>query len=178
MRCAELEERIARYVGGDLAPVEAAAIEQHLRVCAGCADLARGLEDDRAWLASRPPETADVDFAAMRRQIRCEISRPRRGWKWLAVAAAILLAVGVGTTLRRAPVSRRPLPPVAARKVAVERQAVTEARPKGAVAHRTVRRARPKLPLSEPESPVEIRIATNDPNVTIILLHEYRGAPQ
>jgi hypothetical protein len=27
----------------------------------------------------------------------------------------------------------------------------------------------------EPESPVEIRIATRDPNVTIILLHEFKG---
>lgn len=178
MRCAEFEERIARYVGGDLGPEEGASVEQHLRVCAECAELARGLDDDRAWLASRPPETAEVDFVAMRRSIRREIARPRRGWKWLAAAAAILLAVGVGSTVRRAPVERRPLPPVAARKEPAVRPAVTEPRPKGAVAHRAVRRAPPQLAVKEPESSVEIRIATNDPNVTIILLHEYKGEPQ
>jgi len=91
MTCAGFEERIARYVGADLAAGDAPELEQHLRVCSDCASLARELAEDRAWLASRPPETADVDFAAMRREIRREIARPRWGWKWLAVAAAVLI---------------------------------------------------------------------------------------
>jgi hypothetical protein len=33
----------------------------------------------------------------------------------------------------------------------------------------------PQLALQQPDSPVEIRIATRDPNVTIILLHESKG---
>jgi len=88
MTCAEFEERIALYVGGELAPGERLAVEEHLRVCAECAALARELEEDRAWLASRPPETAEVDYVAMRMEIRRRIDRPRWIWKWIAAAAA------------------------------------------------------------------------------------------
>ena len=75
MRCAGFEERIVGYLGGDLTPAEALAVEQHLRACTDCAELARGLEADRAWLASRPPEIAEGDFAAMRREIRHRVTR-------------------------------------------------------------------------------------------------------
>jgi len=184
MTCAGWEQRIARFVSGDLAAVDAAAVGQHLRVCADCAELARGLEEDRAWLASRPPEMADVDFAAMRREIRREIARPRWVWKWIAVAAAGLIAVGI--FVRRTPVER-PLPLVAARKEVAGRKegapVIDRSAPRKAAISRRPRSAprgsradvgvRPtKL---EPEPPVEIRIATRDPNVTIILLHEFKG---
>jgi anti-sigma factor RsiW len=181
MTCVGFEDRITRSVGGDMAPKEAAEVEQHLRICADCAELARELEQDRAWLASRPPETAEVDFAAMRREIRREIARPRWGWKWLTAAAAILLAVGLVTTLRRTPHADRPLAvTVAARKDTVlaipvpepvRRSVRTRPRPKVAVAP-------PQLALEEPASSVEIRLATNDPNVTIILVHETKGVMQ
>jgi anti-sigma factor RsiW len=186
MMCAGFEERIAGYVGGDLAPKEAAEVEQHLRTCADCAELARGLEEDRAWLASRPPETAEVDFAAMRREVRREIARPRWGWKWLTAAAAILLAAGLVTTLRKTlhshrAVARQSASTVAARKDTVlaipgleppvRRSVRTRPRPKAAIAP-------PQLALEEPASPVEIRLATRDPNVTIILVHETKGVMQ
>ena len=182
MNCAAFEERIALYVGGDLAPAEASKVEQHLRSCADCAELARALEADREWLASRPPEAAEVDFAAMRREIRREIARPRWGWKWLAAAAAILVAVGLANTLRKtarvertvlvAPrnevVAAIPVPTPPARMITRR----TEPRPKGAVVP-------PPPPIQdESESPVEIQIATSDPDVTIILLHEYKGVSQ
>ena len=172
MTCAEFEERIALYVGGELAPGERLAVEEHLRVCAECAALARELEEDRAWLASRPPETAEVDFAAMRLEIRRRIDRPRWIWKWIAAAAAVLLAFGVAVNMRR----ERPLPPVAARKeVAVRKEvaAVTTApRPKEAAVRR--RRVRRAAAPEQTASTVKIRLATRDPNVTIILLHETR----
>src|ERR1700722_11136170 len=98
MICAGNEERIARYVGGDLGPEEAAEIERHLQGCAACADLARAMEQDAEWLASRPLEVAEVDFAAMRREIRREIARPRWNWKWVAAAAVVLLTVAVSIT--------------------------------------------------------------------------------
>ena len=180
MTCAEFEERIALYVGGDLAPSEWPAVQEHLRVCSDCATLARELEEDRAWLASRPPETADVDFAAMRREIRRKIDRPRWIWKWIAAAAAVLLAVGVAWRVKE-----RPLPPVTARKefaaqkeVAVRKEVVpvvTKPRPKGAVIQRRV--PRPAAP-EQSASAVRIRLATRDPNVTIILLHETREVLQ
>jgi anti-sigma factor RsiW len=173
MTCAGFEESIARYVGGDLALEEAALVEQHLRSCADCAELARALEEDRVWLASRPPETADVDFAAMRREIRREVARPRWGWGWLAAAAAILLAVGLATMVRRTPVSRRVVSPVVVQAVVAEPvHSLPVAAPK------RVRKSRRPQPLPESDSQVEIRIATRDPNVTIILVHEIKGVTQ
>jgi anti-sigma factor RsiW len=173
MTCADFEERIALYVGGDLTADERLAVEDHLRACSACAELARELEEDRTRLASRPPETAEVDFAAMRREIRRKIDRPRWIWKWIAAAAAVLLAVGVASMLRRAPVKQAPIRLVAAQK---EVAAVIAApQPKGPVVRPRVRRA------SAPEqsaSTVQIRLATRDPNVTIILLHETREVLQ
>jgi anti-sigma factor RsiW len=171
-------ELIARYVGGDVAAEEAVAIQQHLRSCADCAELARGLEEDRAWLASRPPETAGVDFSAMRREIRREIARPRWGWRWLAVAAAIVLAAGVGMSVRHRDrrAEARPTQHLAALEVgrAPARQALTP--PKKAIRHMI--RKPLQLVREEPDSPVEIRIATRDPSVTIILVHETKGVTQ
>jgi len=174
MMCAGNEERIARYLGGDLAPEEAVLIERHLQDCGACGELARGMEQDREWLASRPPELAEVDFAAMRREIRREIARPRWGWKWVAAAAGMAL-LALGVALYRPPVPRKSEPSMAqtnpppappANVVAT----VTPKRP------RRVKRIEP-LPRGT-ESPVQIRIATRDPNVTIILLHESKGALQ
>jgi anti-sigma factor RsiW len=177
MNCAGFEDRIVRYVGGDLAADDAAAVDQHLRACANCAELARALEDDRAWLASRPPETANVDFAAIRREIRREITRPWWGWKWLtAAAAATLLAVGVGITMRRTPAPPKIVPIVAQVTPVTPDQPVTAAI-RRAPAHRKVRPRPPRI-APEPDSQVVIRIATRDPNVTIILLHETREVLQ
>lgn len=167
MSCAGFEERIAGYVGGEVAAEEAVAVEQHLRSCADCAELARQLREDRAWLASRPPEVSDVDFAAMRREIRKEVGRPRRDWKWLAVAAAILLAIGVSTMHREAQVKQ------VAR--AEDRTAIVEqpsARPV------PVPGPKHRQPAPVHDSQVRIELATADPDITIILLPEIRGDSQ
>lgn len=199
MTCAEFQESIARYVGGDLAADDAAAVERHLRACPVCAELGRELEEDRAWLASRPPEVASVDFAAMRGEIRRSIARPRWGRKWLAAAAAILLIAGLAMMTRRTKertsregrsLQAASSPSVARRAMDTPGEAVVGAdeigsghfprRPQTRQLTSGVRsRARSReslrlLPPSEPESPVQIRIATRDPNVTIILVNETR----
>ncbi|HEX3748788.1 MAG TPA: zf-HC2 domain-containing protein [Bryobacteraceae bacterium] len=183
MTCAPFEERIGRYVGGDSGGDEAAAVEQHLRGCAHCAEFARALQEDREWLASRPPETAGVDFAAMRYEIRRQVARPRWGWRWIAAAAMILLAVGAALTVRR-PVrlleARKEAAAGGMEPAAVWQEAVVSRKvPKSAPARRSKQaadlRAAPHAPA---EPPVEIRVATRDPNVTIILLHETREVSQ
>lgn len=175
MMCAGNEERIARYVGGDLTPEEAAAMERHLRECAACAEFARGMEQDAESLASRPPELAGMDFAAMRREIRREIARPRWNWKWIAAAAAlVLLTVAVSMTPDRRRVLRKSEPSLAQTKPQPAPPATV-----AAVIPKRPRRVKRIEPIpAETDSPVTIRIATRDPNVTIILLHESKGALQ
>jgi hypothetical protein len=58
--------------------------------------------------------------------------------------------------------------------------AANESERRGQVFNRTVSRAEAEPPVLalEPDSQVEIRLATNDPNVTIILLHESKGVSQ
>ena len=172
MNCTAFEERIARYVGGDLVAEEAVALEQHLRQCAGCAEFARALEEDREWLASRPPEAADVDYLALRREIRREIARPRHGWKWVGIAAAILLAVGVATMPRKMPVKEiaAPVAQVPAVTVAPSKSA-PKPKPRKPVPP-------PVVEVAEGDPTVEIHIATRDPNITIVLLHESKGVTQ
>jgi len=210
MRCAGFEERVSRYVGGDLSAEEAALLAQHLRTCVDCADLARGLEEDRTWLASRPPETVEIDFAAMRREMRQEIARPRRGWKWLAVAASILLAaVGLGISVKMTPAQKaaaKPRSPIQSREAAsgsgsegstlkrsparrvappnrsLARQGASTVTAQNAGMPQSPIRSKAAADLQPPEvnsdSQVAIQIATTDPNVTIILVHESKGVSQ
>jgi hypothetical protein len=91
MTCAKFEERIARHVGGDLARSEAAAVEQHLRACARCAELARELEEDRVRLACRPPGTAQVGRATL-----------ENGSSVYTVSYSVLGPAGESTTLNLA----------------------------------------------------------------------------
>jgi anti-sigma factor RsiW len=199
MNCPGFEERIARYVGGDLEVREAAALQQHLRECGRCAQLASEMEEDRRWLGSRPPEMRDVDFAAMRSQIRREIERPRSRWRWLpaVVAAAAMVVFFVVANERHVP----PRPRVAQAPAVVAAAPVTvAAKAAPPVRHRKTKTAvAPQAGLSleeamrmleelEPapatpapavaESPVEVRIATSDPSVTIILVQESKGDSQ
>jgi anti-sigma factor RsiW len=184
MMCPQFEERIAQYVGGDLPAGEAVAVEQHLRQCSDCAELARALEDDREWLASRPLEAVDIDFLAMRQAIRRETVRPRFPWKWAAIAAAILMAVGLATMPRKAPDRFLPnrdregadIPNVSG----LDRSLAVAARKAPVVVRKTKQVVAPRLRVAEAEGDpsIEIRIATRDPNVTIILLHESKGVTQ
>lgn len=172
MMCAGNEERIARYVGRDLSPDETAALERHLAGCDTCGELARAMEQDAEWLANRPPEVAEVDFVAMRREIRREITRPRWSWGWLAAAAFAAIVLVEGLTIPR---PRVPHPAVAVREAAP--RPVSPPAKVAAVSPKRVRGPRRIKPLPpQTDSPVMIRIATRDPNVTIILLHESKGA--
>jgi hypothetical protein len=99
MNCGQFEERIAQYMDGDLYRDEVPEVEAHLRSCPGCAEFAERLEGDRISLRTPAPECFEVDFAALRRQIRRGIVRERRQRRLvpvLLIAASILLAVGGG----------------------------------------------------------------------------------
>lgn len=61
MNCAEIESLICEYVDGTLAPAPRAAVEEHLRDCANCAEMARDAAAavafiERAAVVEAPPE--------------------------------------------------------------------------------------------------------------------------
>jgi len=199
MSCVQWEERIALYAGGDLAADEARTVEQHLRVCPGCAQLAAALEQDREWLATRPPEAAQVDYAAMRQRLRGEMARTR--WRWMrwagiAAAAAIVVAASVEVERSGAPAPNKSIAAASPVAHALVRAAPAIITAPGArsrthshaqrvegpgISMETLMRMMEELDAAPPEvaagsdSPVEMRIATRDPDVTIIVVQETNG---
>jgi hypothetical protein len=203
MSCPGLEEQIARYLGGDLTAAETVAVESHLRGCTDCAELAASFEEDRAWLRRRPAEVGRVDYVEMRRRIRAEVARPlpeRQWWVGLAAAAVVLLTLMAAWEKRapqsvaHAPAAGRSLAPahtvaqalvpgsrgaevrLTKRARSVNTEPTTDAFTLEA-AIRMYQRLVPEPPAPEEvsDSPVEMRIATRDSSVTIILVQESNG---
>lgn len=89
--CTRIESLLPLHAGGDLSDREAAQVEAHLAVCAGCRNDLAELRDDRAWLtglaatAAGAPEFHDAQLAAMRATVLDEIERARQpfAWAWL-----------------------------------------------------------------------------------------------
>lgn len=176
MNCQDWQERIAEQTGGEFTPDVAA----HVRSCSDCAALAEDLESDRQALVAAPP---DGDYAAMRRSIRASIVRQRLVRRYVPAvlaAAAVIFASVVTRSPAHPPASTRP--PAIAANVAAPLMPVGPVRPKPAVKHRRsvalpadLVAVRWLASLHDPpkpgsESPVEARIATSNPNVSIILL--------
>jgi len=163
MNCVEWEERIAGYAGADISAAESAEVEAHLGKCSGCAELATLLLSDRQRLRSMPTQVDDAEFAAMRRQLMRRIERPARIMQWAAigaVAAGLLLAVAL---------PRRHSMPVVARPVAstTAQNHVSNAQDtKPTIAKKIT----PRRVYSAAAPQMEMRLTTDDPDVTIILL--------
>src|SRR5262245_25779311 len=104
----ELRSQLGAYVLGALAPAEQAEVRAHLAVCDECAAEARALRpvvDALAW-SVKPVEPP----AAVRERILSSIgtpavmpaakpsavAAPRSVMPWLAAAAALVLAIGLG----------------------------------------------------------------------------------
>jgi anti-sigma factor RsiW len=185
--CIAWEEKIAQYAGGDLAAAEVPAVEEHLRNCVDCAELARGLAGDRGLLRARPVELAAMDFDGMRRQLRGRIVRQRRIRRWapaVAIAAGLLLAVAVAPKHGKPPVLA-PVESAPVESAPVQRALVQHARVESAPFQSA--QVRPTIPaIQSPEAPprprprrrietasatqVAMRITTADPDVIIILV--------
>jgi anti-sigma factor RsiW len=98
MACEEWRGKVDLYLDGELAPVEASALNVHLRGCAACA----------AQTLERVQLKRAVHFAGKHYdpspQLRSKIakgiaakSRPGFGWRWrLAAVAAVILLVASG----------------------------------------------------------------------------------
>ncbi len=151
MNCAEWEEQVALYVGGDLE--ETASVERHLAVCDDCWDFSKELESNRDLLADVP-----LDVTALA-SVRAGVLRQVQGrrFAWGKVAAAILLAgIGFQALSSRMHVDSLPYRPL--QVAGVPNLPV----PRTAVHHATHRK-----PIVEKHQPVVIKLITSDPNIVI-----------
>ena len=106
MECKEAERWISLKLDRESLPAPAARlVEEHLEVCGPCRELMK-IEERRAALLSSAltPSQAEQDelAAAVLERSRLDIevfpaARRARGWKWLAAAAALLVAAGSWT---------------------------------------------------------------------------------
>jgi hypothetical protein len=192
MNCPEWEERILLHLEG-AGDVQAAA---HLQDCPACTTFAALLVEDARRLVAAPPEVADVDYATMRAAARREAGARtgrRRVLAALTIAATVLV---VGLAVRRElPPSGRPAP-LPRPTLALSRLAppvvlphvVRPARPHHARTQAEIDRQFAAYLRSLEESqhpshppatdpPGALRIATSNPQVTILWIEESKGDP-
>jgi len=102
VNCQDVEARLGAYLDDELDAAEAAAVAAHLKGCPRCGEHLDRLRAVRAALRAELPAYRAPDTLRMRvrdavRESAPEVAPPRTPvWSWLAVAAALVLAV-VGT---------------------------------------------------------------------------------
>jgi len=104
MNCTQSREAIQELLDGTLGPIRTAELEQHLDACPACRALAgdlRRIQDAAASLQSPPPpDHVWLQIAGRLRQEGRVHDRPAPAassshqYVWLALAAALVLAVG------------------------------------------------------------------------------------
>ncbi|MDQ6705344.1 MAG: zf-HC2 domain-containing protein [Acidobacteriota bacterium] len=171
MNCAKWEEWAALAAGGDLPEAEARGLAEHVAGCAACREFADGLVLSQAALRDLRADAPDAaEYARLREGVMRRVSASRVPKWWLgAVAAGLLLMTAAGyweigrdrslTVAARNLVNRTPLvPPLPL--------PISEPRPSGSARRR---RHRPIAP------PLVVKLATDDPEVTIIWLIDQKG---
>lgn len=112
MRCEHFEKLIPLYIGGDLEPLEADSVRQHLNTCAHCRQLNAEFQASQAWLTGfAVPKFDEASFANMRASVFREIERQEKRGSWtnwinwllpkwsprlMLASAAVALAVTTG----------------------------------------------------------------------------------
>jgi len=109
MACARYLESIQELVDGTIGAIRRAELEQHLETCPGCRALLEDLERIRdaaaALPAAPPPDRVWLQVAGRLRQegrIRDAdpVAAPRgQSFRWMAVAASLVLIVGASLLL-------------------------------------------------------------------------------
>jgi len=176
--CLEFEERIALYVEGDLDAAEAGQVAAHLSGCAGCRDLAEELRRMEALLKELGAEAVPTAaYDQVRRRVRGRIERGR-AWRWsTAVAAALVLALGLAALVSMRQPGRVAPAPMAAR---VEQPPIMPPAVPSPPAVKPARRLRstPVRPAPPQAEQLVIKILTDDPDVVIIWLVGGNGESQ
>lgn len=97
------EEQVALYVGGDLLAEEAETVKAHFENCAECRRISADFRDSRAILETAIQEPSGDDLRDVRLQVMQRIERRKRvtqHWRWLAAAAAVVIAAVLLAHLR------------------------------------------------------------------------------
>lgn len=101
MNCSR--ELLEAYMDEELDPAASASVEEHLSTCQGCSEAYSRLQTQRASIRAAapyymaPPQLAQSIHDALRRDIKPAGNVP---WRWLAIAATVLLAVSVSWNFR------------------------------------------------------------------------------
>lgn len=83
MRCEPFEQLIPLFVGGDLEPLEADELRQHLNTCAHCRRLKEDFEASQNWLTGfAVPEFDEASFAKMRGSVISQIEQQQKRRRW------------------------------------------------------------------------------------------------
>ena len=107
MNCSR--ELIEAYMDEELDPGPRAAVEEHLATCQDCSEFHARLREQKAGIKlAAPYYTAPVPLEravreALRRAAAEEVGARGRdtSWRWIAIAASVLLAISVAWNLRR-----------------------------------------------------------------------------
>ena len=97
MDCPTCEAMVDAYVDGELSARDSAEFEAALAMCADCRrrlEAARELSDLLRGLPADP--APDLLRARIERELRAIAGRPRERIRWAAIAASLIVAVGVG----------------------------------------------------------------------------------
>jgi anti-sigma factor RsiW len=173
MNCADWEERVALYAGGDLPPAEADEVERHVADCAGCQVLLSGLRESLALVrdAHREP-IEEAHLATVRARVLSELERPARRWRWVWLPGLVAVAVVVlFVTLWPRSELRMALPPPASPSAPTVAKVVSV--PAGPV-QRTVQTVR-TVPAPQVSGSIVVRLETNNPDVVIYWIAETKG---
>jgi anti-sigma factor RsiW len=97
MQCPEIKELLSAWLDGETPAAESAAVAAHLEVCPSCrreAAVLQRLDEALGGLTAPGPG----DLAA---KVRARLSRPRPWYRSLALAACLVLGLGLGGGLTR-----------------------------------------------------------------------------
>ena len=97
MDCPTCEAMVDAYVDGELTATESADFERALEVCPDCRKRVDSARAIGGLLRELPAEPApDLLRARIERELRSIAGRPRERLRWMALAASLLVAVGIG----------------------------------------------------------------------------------
>jgi anti-sigma factor RsiW len=97
MDCPTCEAMVDAYVDGELTTTECAAFERALETCPDCRKRLEVARTMSGLLRDLPAEPApDLLRARVERELRTIAGRPRERMRWGAIAASLIVAIGIG----------------------------------------------------------------------------------